>query len=316
MTRFEWARMGMMASVAPVEGIEETARQAPALIRYLAEGDYVTRRYVSRGAEINTGAYGDHAMVVRDGMPIRDHFTMDVHGFRIARHRSAIGDFHDRARVDALYPGEVEDLVRRLTGADRVAAQGWMIRTSADLSALAQQKVEGYRHVGGIQPPAGEAHVDYNELTGRRAAARVHAERFADAPPYARYICFSLWRTFSPGPQDWPLALCDGRTVADEETASNTLFVVDEFPTGDALTAPVEGEDQMIAATIFRHRARHRWWYFSNMAADDVLLFKFQDSDHAVTWRCPHTAFHDASLPHTNTRESIEVRGVAFFDQR
>ncbi|MEL0211350.1 MAG: CmcJ/NvfI family oxidoreductase, partial [Novosphingobium sp.] len=171
-----------------------------------------------------------------------------------------------------------------------------------------------YQHSGGIQPPAGEAHVDYNEVTGRRAAARVYADRFPDGPGYSRYICFSLWRTFSPGPQDWPLAVCDGRTVADEETASNTLFVVDEFPVGDALTAPVDGEDQMIAATIFRHRDRHRWWYFSNMKADDVLLFKFQDSDHSVTWRCPHTAFHDTSLPDTRTRESIEVRCIAFFE--
>lgn len=302
------------ASTAPVQDIEEAARQAPALIRYLAEGDYVTRRYVSRGAEMNTGDYVDHATVVRDGMPMRDHFTLDTHGFRIAQHRSAIADFHDRAQVDALYLKEVEELVRQLSGADRVAAQGWMIRTSADLTAIAQEKVEGYQHVGGIQPPAGEAHVDYNELTGKRAAARIHEQSFPDAPPYSRYICFSLWRTFSPGPQDWPLALCDGRTVTDEETASNTLFVVDEFPTGDALTAPVEGEDQMIAATIFRYRPRHRWWYFSNMAADDVLLFKFQDSDHSVAWRCPHTAFHDTSLPDTKTRASIEVRCIAYFD--
>jgi hypothetical protein len=70
----------------------------------------------------------------------------------------------------------------------------------------------------------------------------------------------------------------------------------------------------MIAASIFRHRDRHRWWYFSNMAADDVLLFKFQDSNHDVTWRCPHTAFHDSSLPDTQTRSSIEVRAVAFFE--
>ena len=90
--------------------------------------------------------------------------------------------------------------------------------------------------------------------------------------------------------------------------------MVDAFPEGKALTAPVEGEDQMIAATIFRYRSAHRWWYFSNMAADDVLLFKFQDSDHSVTWRCPHTAFHDTSLPDAKVRESIEVRGVAFFE--
>lgn len=303
-----------MATAAVTDDIEEGARKAPALIRYLAEGEYVTRRYVSQGAEMNTGEYADYECVVRDGMPIRDHFTLDVHGFALGRHRSAVADFHDKPTVDALYLDEVEELVTRLCGATRTAAQGWMIRTSADLTERAKQKVEGYQHSGGIQPPAGEAHVDYNEVTGRRAAARVYADRFPDGPGYKRYICFSLWRTFSPGPQDWPLAVCDGRTVRDEETASNTLFVVDEFPVGDALTAPVEGEDQMIAATIFRHRDRHRWWYFSNMAADDVLLFKFQDSDHSVTWRCPHTAFHDTSLPDAKTRSSIEVRCIAFFE--
>lgn len=308
--------MDTVLSVRPeaIDPIEATARQAPALIRYLGEGDFVTRRYVSQGAEINTGTYTDHAVVVRDGMPMRDHFTLDTHGFMLGRHHSAVRDFHDRADVDAHYLGEVEALVAQLCGADRVAAQGWMIRTSADLSARAQEKVSHYQHNGGIQPPAGEAHVDYNRPTARRAAQRIHDQRFADRGGYARAICFSLWRTFSPGPQDWPLAVCDGRSVGDAETASNTLFVVDEFPVGDALTAPVPGEDDMIAATIFRYRPEHRWWYFADMTADDVLLFKFNDSDESVTWRCPHTAFHDTSLPGTQTRSSIEVRCIAYFD--
>jgi hypothetical protein len=50
------------------------------------------------------------------------------------------------------------------------------------------------------------------------------------------------------------------------------------------------------------------------MDRDDVLLFKFYDSDHSVTWRCPHTAFRDTSLPDAQTRSSIEVRAVAFFE--
>mgnify|MGYP006866179334 CR=1 FL=1 len=48
----------------------------------------------------------------------------------------------------------LEALVARLTGADKVSTQGWMIRTSGDLSSRAQEKVEGYVHSGGIQPPA------------------------------------------------------------------------------------------------------------------------------------------------------------------
>ena len=296
------------------EAIEDAARQTPALIRYLGPDQYVTRRYVSQGAEMNTGEYFNYPMVVRDGMPIRDHFALDVHGFRIAQHATAIRDFHDKPDVDQHYLAECEAVIAGLTGASSVAAQGWMIRTSADLSSRVAEKVAGYQHAGGIQPPAGEAHVDYNVITGRRAAQRIYAQRFPDGPGYKRYIAFSLWRAFSPGPQDWPLALCDGRSVGEGNEASNTLFVVDEFPTGDALTAPVAGEDQMIAATIFRHSPAHRWWYFSNMAADDLLLFKFQDSDHGVTWRCPHTAFHDTSLPDTKTRSSIEVRAMAFFE--
>jgi hypothetical protein len=304
-----------MASAA-IEGdaVEQGAREAPALIRYLGEGDYVTRRYVSRGAEMNTGDYFDYPVVVRDGMPIRDHFALDTHGFVLGRHASAVRDFEDVEQVNALYNAEVEAAVMAPTGACVVKAQGWMVRTSADLSARAAEKVEGYQHSGGIQPPAGEAHVDYNEATARRVADRLYPELRPGGPGYKRYCAFSFWRCFSPGPQDWPLAVMDGRSIVGDETTSNTLFVVDQFPEGDALTAPVPGEEQMIAASIFRHRDAHRWWYFSNMAADDVLLFKFQDSDHSVTWRCPHTAFHDTSLPDAQTRSSIEVRCMAFWE--
>jgi hypothetical protein len=304
----------MMATQLDFDAIEDVARQAPARLRYLAPGHFVTRRYVRAGAEINTGDYADYDAVIRDGMPIRDHFAFDTHGFMIAKGPSAVADFNDKAQVDATYPDESAALIKALTGADRVATQGWMIRTSGDLSARVAQKTEGYQHAGGIQPPAGEAHVDYNTLTAHKAAQRMHNQTFGRPDGYSRFVCVSLWRTFTPGPQDWPLAVCDGRSVDDREGVSNTLFVVDEFPVGDALTAPVEGEDQMIAAFIFHHSPAHRWWYFSNMDRADVLLFKFHDSDHDRTWRCMHTAFHDISLPDAKIRSSIELRAVAYWD--
>jgi len=70
----------------------------------------------------------------------------------------------------------------------------------------------------------------------------------------------------------------------------------------------------MMAASIFSHNPDMRWWYFSNMQADDVLFFKFYDSDHSVTWRSPHTAFRDSSFADANIRESIECRSVAFWE--
>ena len=304
-----------MATAAPrTADIEDTAREVEAMIRFVDPGDFVTRRYVRAGAEINTGTYSDHRVIVRDAMPIRDHFELDVHGFRIARQPTAVKDFHDKAEVDAIYEREVEEHVRQLTGADKVVARGWMIRTSADLSERARAKAENYQHTGGIQPPAGEAHIDLNTPTAQRMAEFTYRKHFPDGRGFKRFLITSYWRTFSAPPQDVPLALCNGRTSFAGEEKSNTLFVVDEFPEGDALTAPVEGEEAMMAATIPCYHPSMRWWYFANMIRDDALLFKFHDSDHSVTWRCPHTAFHDPSFPDANVRESIEVRSVAFWE--
>jgi hypothetical protein len=305
-----------MATAAPQahDDIEGAAREVETTIRFVDPGDFKTRRYVRAGAEINVGTYSDHRVIVRDGTPIRDHFELDVHGFRIATQPTAVKDFHDKAEVDRIYEAEVERHVQALTGADKVVARGWMVRTSADLTQRAQEKHENYSHSGGVQPPAGEAHVDTNTPTARRMAEFTYKKHFPDGPGFKRFLVSSYWRTFSPPPQDVPLAICDGRTSFAGEEKSNTLFIVDEFPEGEALTAPVEGEEAMIAATIFSHSPAMRWWYFSNMTCDDVLLFKFHDSDHSHTWRCPHTAFHDPSFPDANIRESIEVRSVAFWE--
>ncbi len=307
--------MATAARLPAFDAIEDEARQVETIIRFVDPGDFVTRRYVRAGAEINTGTYSDHRVIVRDAMPIRDHFELDVHGFRIATQPTAVQDFHDKDEVDRVYEAEVERHVIALTGADKCVARGWMVRTSADLSEIAGKKTENYQHSGGVQPPAGEAHVDLNTATARRMADFTYNKHFPDGPGFSRFLITSYWRTFSAPPQDVPLALCDGRTSFSGEEKSNTLFVVDEFPEGDALTAPVEGEETMIAASIFSHSPAMRWWYFSNMRADDALLFKFHDSDHARTWRCPHTAFHDPSFADANVRESIEVRSVAFWER-
>ncbi len=301
-------------AAAAIDDVEGDARQVRAMMRYVDEGDFVTRRYVSQGEEINTGTYSDHEVVIRDGMPIRDHFDLDTHGFTIAKSETSVTDFHDKAMVEKLYEREVEREVMRLTGADKCVARGWMLRTSADLTEHAKQKGEKYEHKGGLQPPAGEAHVDTNTPTARRMAEATYRQQFPDGPGFKRFLVSSFWRTFSAPPQDVPLAVCDGRTSQGGEEKNNTLLIVDEFPQGDALVAPMAGEEEMLAATIFSYHPGHRWWYFAGMQADDVLLFKFHDSDHSRTWRCPHSAFVDSSAQAPNIRESIECRSVAFWE--
>ncbi len=91
------------------------------------------------------------------------------------------------------------------------------------------------------------------------------------------------------------------------------MFIVDKIPDRETMLGDMPDEDKALAADIFHYRPEHRWWYFSNMNRDEVLLFKFYDSDQTRVWRVPHTAFCDTSFPGAHTRESIEFRTVAFF---
>ena len=60
----------------------------------------------------------------------------------------------------------------------------------------------------------------------------------------------SFWRTFSPPPQDYPLALCDGNSVGDEEGVPNTMFVVDKIPEREEMLRPMPDEDEAIAGDL------------------------------------------------------------------
>lgn len=281
-------------------------------ISYLAPGSHINRRFAAPGAEVNTGTYETHRMEVRDGRGISEQFSLDEQGFVLARHDSAVRDFFDKDEVDAVYPDEVAAIVRQLTGADLVALRGWMVRTSGE-RAKGQRKVAGYTHSGGVQPPASEAHVDYSPEQAERMARQIFAQDFPDEKEYTRFIACSLWRAFSPPPQDWPLALCDGSTVAADDGTTNALIIVDAIPDRDVMLGPWPGEETAIKAAIFRHNPEHRWWYFSNMQRDEVILLTFHDSDPTSVLRVPHTAFHDLSFPDAHPRSSIEFRSFAYF---
>jgi hypothetical protein len=155
--------------------------------------------------------------------------------------------------------------------------------------------------------------VDFTQESAESRARDLFQKTFPDQKSYRRFVATSLWRTFSPPPQDWPLALCDGNSVSRAEEATNVLVIVDQIPDRETMLAPLPNEKDLPAATIFRHSPKHRWWYFSNMNRDEVILLKFYDSDHSGAWRVPHTAFRDPSFPDARVRESIEVRSIAYF---
>ncbi len=294
--------------------IEETVRSVEADINYLLPGPAINRRFVSAGVEVNTGTYGPFKVKIRDGREIKRHFTLDRHGFVLTDHKSAVADFYDVEEVNRVYPAEVAQGVQALTGADFVVPMGWMIRNSGDISRFQKKRNDGpYVHAMGVQPPAGEAHIDTEPGRADRQAKAVYDKARPDGPGYKRFIYASFWRTFSDPPQECPLAVCDNRSVGDDEGVPNVLYIVDDIPQGEAMFAPMP-DDEKLAAAIFRHNPAHRWWYFSGMTRDEAMMIKFHDSDRSVAWRTPHTAFWDNSFQDRKVRASIEFRSYAFFE--
>jgi hypothetical protein len=280
-----------MTSIAPAE--LETQ------ITYLLPTSTINRRFWAPGEEYNTGVYAPYDVVVRNAR-MAGPFTLDGHGFAIGKHATDITDWVANYGPSTPYAQQVCDVTKAMCGADFVIPMGGQIRSSGLTSAT-------------VQPPAAEAHVDFTTRSANKLAEWLYRKARPDGAGYDRFICFSLWRVLSPPPQDMPLALCEGGSVRDDEGTHNTKVDVDVIPTGDALFAPIEGEEDMVSATIFRHSPDHRWWYFPDMTADEVIFIKFHDSDHSRAWRAPHTAFRDTSRPDAVERKSMEFRGVAYF---
>ncbi len=271
-------------------------------ISYLKPTSLINRRFWAPGEEVNTGEYQPYKVVIRNAREAKRPFTLDEHGFAIASYPTKLDDFEDKAKIAAIYDDEIKNIAMAMTGADHVALMSGQLRTSGKTSAI-------------VQPPAAEAHVDFNNFTSNRIAKMLYEKTAPDGSGFNRFVIFSLWRVLSDPPQDWPLALCEAASVNDDEGVSNTKVDVDEIPPYERRFDPIPGEEEMVAATIFFHNPDHRWWYFPDMTKDEVVFIKFHDSDRSRAWRTPHTAFHDAGRKDARTRVSYEVRGVAYFQK-
>jgi hypothetical protein len=179
-----------------------------------------------------------------------------------------------------------------LTGADAVVVTGPAVLRFGERSQEA-----GTRDNSNA---ARLVHIDTSDAAAEdfaRRAAPAEKERFR------RVAQHNIWRTFSEPPQDVPLAVCDARTVAP----------ADLVPADARFDR--NGEVQWsFEALLLRYSSAHRWFFFSNMDRNEILIFKRHDTDPREPRRVPHTAFSDPRVPPGGTpRASVEVRTIAYW---
>jgi hypothetical protein len=195
--------------------------------------------------------------------------------------------------INDTYHREVAEFLRKLTGAREVIGQksGLIVRTSL------QAKTRTWA------PPAGFVHLDYVPETAEMFRDISIESEGCPIQDYRRFAVYQAWRVLSPPPQDNTLAICDGRSVPGSDAV---VFHAVVGPPG------VPGSE--FDARMCKYRPDHRWYYFSNMHRDELLLFKGYDSEIPDAMNAMHTAF---DIPDAGSnavpRESIEARFFAFF---
>lgn len=215
-------------------------------------------------------------------------FTLDRHGFASARHRSREQDFADDELIRRNYYPESEALIGELLGADRVLTFDHTIR----------RRIPGQPdHHSGQRQPVARVHVDQTDLSGRERVRR-HLPEEADKLLAGRVRIVNLWRPIRGPVLDRPLAMADGSSIAPDDLVATDLL----YPNHTGETYSVT------------YNPAHRWYYWSEMQPDEVLLLKCYDSLlDGRTRLSPHSAFVDPRVDDTvPPRQSIELRALVF----
>jgi hypothetical protein len=268
----------------------ESIPQIEATLNYLVDtGEKIVTAAGAGGtADMRGGKLDPHRVVIRNGRPLAKDFALERNGFRFVRHDTKVADFFDDAEVRRTYYPEMEALVKAESGAARVVIFDHTLRTGDDA-------VREARKIREVVP---RVHNDYTEWSAPQRVRDILPDE-AEALLQRRFAIIQVWRPIRLPVESFPLAICDARSVSDD--------------------------DLVISERRYQHRVgqtyaitfnpNHKWFWFPHMRRDEAIVFKVFDSekDGRARWTA-HSAFVDpSSPPNARPRESIEIRTMAFF---
>jgi hypothetical protein len=155
-----------------------------------------------------------HNVFIRDARAKRDELSLDVNGFTLVDHVSAVANFGDEDSVKSLYYTEIERLTREVSGANEVFITNHVVRTedkSNFNSAYARF-----------------LHCDYSLKDPRSASLKTLESRHLDPADYetADFAWYNSWQPFDNEAQSNTLAVIDATTIAEND-------IVDYYYTGN-----------------------------------------------------------------------------------
>ncbi len=235
-----------------------------------------------------SGAVESKRMTIRNGRPLAGTFSLEVNGFQFVDHPTRMKDFFDKDELARVYYPEAVELVKKVSGAQRVVVFDHTLR-SGDLEE---------REAKRVREPVLSVHNDYTEWSGPQRVREILPDE-AEELLTRRFAVIQVWRAINQPIQTNPLAIADARSLVP----SDLIAAERRYPHRVGETYQV------------KHNANHRWYYFPQMQRDEALVFKVYDSMKDGRARfTAHSAFDDPTTPAgAPPRQSIEIRTLAFF---
>jgi len=219
---------------------------------------------------------------------MQGEFGQHPSGCELHKLPTRVQDFLDQSEIDSIYAAEIENFLKAATGCYRVHIFDYTVRASdAELRELKQ-----------VREPASLVHNDYTPNSGFVCLQESLGDE-AGKLARGRFQIINVWRPLVDPVEDFPLALCDTRSLT-------TADLVDTERRAPNHTGEIQ---------LALHSDAQRWFYFSEMRPDEVLLFKTFDSiDGGVNPCSIHSAIRLPDAPaDAKPRESVEARALVFY---
>lgn len=276
------------------------AQDVVAELGYLVDSGvrpYVYMYPPSPGVPRQNGRYEQRRCLIRDARQRGSSIGLETHGFDLLELSTRLRRFDDATQVASAYYAELEDAARVLCDGRRARVFDHQVRRREP----GRPPLDFGRPGDGSVPSAlGRVHNDYSEDSALRRMQQVFPEAALDAP----FVILNFWRPIVGPVLDTPLALCDARSVGDD----------------DWIAADLIYRERMGEINLATHHPAHRWYYYPAMQPGEVLVFISYatrlDTPARITPRpaarmTPHCAFdHPAMPPDAPLRQSIEARCV------
>jgi hypothetical protein len=234
---------------------------------------------------------------------------LDSQGFCLSTCPAAAGlnpeVLQDPERVSKDYYPIMMNFLRQEIGAPLVMPLNHVLRKSGTSSAIPAGKTQDVPKSGEFTGAIANVHADITDESKAVVLCRTVQQW-----PWlqgGRFMILNCWQPLRRV-ECWPLAVCDADSVDADDlvpryTEGNANWVYNSVPCGD----------------------KHRWFYYPDMHAHEMLLFKSWDEDptmsssnkrgpHGVARQTLHSSFKDpTSSPNAPVRMSLEMRFVCFW---